>query len=135
MAYTDVRDFRGAQPFEQQPFPQVTVQISPRRQTIVAGREQFSHANDIDQNIVEITDSLTLVRGTHTLRSGRTTSSSISGSVHPRQLRNYRFSSLTIFQAGSGQQYDYSFSASSDPLQAPSSGSHKSASMPATRGA
>jgi hypothetical protein len=44
VAYTRVRDRRGAQPFEQNPFPAVTVQLSGST-TIVSGREAFSTAN------------------------------------------------------------------------------------------
>src|SRR5262249_31524284 len=41
VAYTHVDDKRGGQPFEQKPFPQVTVVLQGST-TIVAGREQFS---------------------------------------------------------------------------------------------
>jgi hypothetical protein len=122
VAFTDVADFRGAQPFEQRPFPQITVVLTGT-DTIVAGREQFSHQNEIDQRIVEVTDSFTRIKGNHTFTVG-----THDEFFHFRDLfirdnfGTYRFSNIANFQAGLAQQYDYSFSASSDPLQAPEFG-------------
>jgi len=118
VAYTRVRDRRGAQPFEQNPFPQVTVQLSGST-TIVSGREAFSTANELDQDIVELTDSYTMVKGNHTYTVG-----THNEFFHFRNLfirdnfGTYRFSSLDNFEAGLAQQFDYSYSATSDPKQA-----------------
>ena len=55
------------------------------------GTEQFSHANELDQDIVELTNDLTMVRGAHTftLRHAQRVLQ-VPESVHPRQLRHLR---------------------------------------------
>ncbi len=119
VAYTSVEAPRAGQPFEQKPFPQVTVVLTGST-TIVAGRESASMANEIDQHIIELTDSYTKVSGNHTLTFGTHDEFfKFRDLFITNNFGTYRFSSLANFQAGLAQQYDYSFSASSDPLQAP----------------
>jgi hypothetical protein len=116
-AYTRVHDFRAPVPgFDL--FPQVTVTIAPGI-SVVAGTERSSARNAISQDIIEFNDAYTLALGSHTVTLG----------THNEflNLRNlfirdnfgaYGFSSLDTFEAGFAQQFDRSFSATADPLQA-----------------
>ncbi|MGB2714927.1 MAG: carboxypeptidase-like regulatory domain-containing protein, partial [Vicinamibacterales bacterium] len=63
-----VRDRRAGQPFEARPFPMVTVNLSSG--SIRAGRENFSTANELDQDIYEITNDLTWLSGKHAITIG-----------------------------------------------------------------
>jgi hypothetical protein len=118
VALTRVRDRRGAQPFESRPFPQVTVDIAGSSVQAVAGREQFSMANELDQDIVEVTDSYTKVQGVHTFTFGTHNEFFKFRNLFIRDnFGTYRFSNLDNFEAGLAQQFDHSFSATSDPKQ------------------
>jgi hypothetical protein len=119
VALTRVRDRRGAQPFETRPFPQVTVDVAGSSVQVVAGREQFSMANELDQDIVEVTDSYTRVQGAHAFTVGTHNEFFKFRNLFIRDnFGTYRFSNLDNFEAGIAQQFDYSFSATSDPKQA-----------------
>ncbi len=118
VALTRIRDRRGAQDFESKPFPAVTV-VLVGSTTITAGRENFSTANELDQNILEITNDFTMVRGAHTITVGTHNEFFGFRNLFIRDnFGNYRFSTLDLFEQGLAQQYDYSFSATSDPKQA-----------------
>ncbi len=118
VAYTTVRDRREPQPFETKAFPQVTVTLATGV-TIQSGREQFSAANELDQDILEITDSYTVVKGGHTLTLGTSNQFFDFRNLFIRDnFGSYNFSSLANFAAGQAQQFDYSFSATSNPKQA-----------------
>ena len=118
VAYTRIRDRRGGQEFETQRFPTVEVVLSGSL-TITSGREPNSTANELDQNILEITDDLTMVRGDHTFTLGTHNEFFAFRNLFIRDnFGRYRFSSLDLFEQGLAQQYDYSFSATSDPKQA-----------------
>lgn len=119
IALTRVRDRRGGQPFEQRPFPLVTVDVAGSSVQIVAGRENFSTANELDQDIIELTDSYTLVRGKHTFTLGTHNEFFKFRNLFIRDnFGSYRFANLDNFEAGIAQQFDYSFSATSDSKQA-----------------
>src|SRR6185295_4248080 len=62
LTFQRIREFRG----HLTTFPQVTVRL-PDGANLVAGTEQFSAANALDQDILELTDDLTFTRGRHTL--------------------------------------------------------------------
>ena len=117
VAYTTIRDRRGAQEFETRRFPTVQV-VLVGSTTISSGREPNSTANELDQNILEITDDLTMVRGDHTFTVGTHNEFFGFRNLFIRDnFGRYRFSSLDLFEQGLAQQYDYSFSATSDPKQ------------------
>jgi hypothetical protein len=117
IAYTRIRDRRGGQEFETRRFPTVEVVLSGSL-TITSGRETFSTANELDQNILEITDDLTMVRGNHTFTVGTHNEFFGFRNLFIRDnFGRYRFNSLDLFEQGLAQQYDYSFSATSDPKQ------------------
>jgi len=116
LTYTRVRDHRES-PIGNPPFPQVTVTLAPGV-TVVSGTEQFSARNAIDQDIIELNDAFTLLRGQHTLTLGTHNEFLDLGNLFIRDnFGTYNFSSLDNFESGFAQQYDRSFSATSDPLQ------------------
>lgn len=118
VSYTRVRDIRGGQPFETKPFPLVSVDLAPGI-TIQSGRENFSTANELDQDVLEVTDSLTLVTGRHTLTIGSSNQFFKFRNLFIRDnFGSYVFSSLANFEAGLAQSFNYSFSATSNPQQA-----------------
>lgn len=113
VTYQRVRDKRNG-PTE---FPQVLVDVSGGGQ-LRAGRENFSTANELDQDIIEVTDDFTLTRGNHTITIGTHNEFFKFRNLFIRDnFGSYRFSSLDNFERGLAQQYDYSFSATSDPKQ------------------
>ena len=71
------------------PFPQVTVAARPAARRSSPAREQFSTANELDQDIIELTDDYTMVKGKHTYH-GRHAQRvlQVQEPVHPRQLRD-----------------------------------------------
>ena len=116
ITYTRGRDHRES-PLGNPPFPQVTVQLAPGT-TVVSGTEQFSARNAIDQDIMELNDAYTLLKGTHTLTVGTHNEFLNLKNLFIRDnFGTYFFSNLDTFEAGKAQQYDHSFSATSDPLQ------------------
>lgn len=98
-------------------FPQVIVDLADGSQ-IRAGRENFRHANELDQDIFELTNDFTFHRGNHTFTVGTHNEFFKFRNLFIRDtLGNYRFSSLDNFEAGLAQQYDRSFSLTGNPLQ------------------
>lgn len=109
VVYTTVRDHREPQPFEQKPFPQVNVTLASGV-SIQSGREQFSGANQLDQDILEVTDSLTLLKGQHTFTVGSSNQFFKFRNLFIRDFfGTYSFSSLANFAAGKAQSYDLSY--------------------------
>jgi hypothetical protein len=121
VAYQSIRDFRDGKTA----FPQVTIDLTPgtcgsATCQIRMGREQFSTANRIDQYILELTDNYTMHKGRHMITIGTHNEFFHFNDLFIRDnFGTYRFTSLDTFAAGFAQQYDYSFSATSDPLQTP----------------
>ena len=118
VAYTQIRDRRAGQPFEGTPFPRTTVRLASGIQ-ITVGRENFSTANELDQDIVELHDDFTMIRGTHTITIGTHNEFFSFRNLFIRDnFGTYTFNTLDLFESGFAQQYDYSFSATSNPKQA-----------------
>jgi hypothetical protein len=116
LTYTRVRDHRES-PIGNAPFPQITVTLAPGV-TVVSGTEQFSGRNGIDQDIVELNDAYTILKGKHTFTIGTHNEFLNLSDLFIRDFYGtYNFSSLENFEAGVAQQYDHSFSATSDPNQ------------------
>ncbi len=114
--YTRVRDHRE-NPIGASPFPQVTVDLAAGV-TVKSGTEQFSARNAIDQDIMELNDAYTMLKGTHTLTIGTHNEFLNLKNLFIRDnFGTYRFTSLDNLEAGLAQQYDHSFSATSDPEQ------------------
>ena len=96
-------------------FPQVTVRL-PGGQNFESGTENFSAANELDQDVWEITDDLTLVRGKHTIIIGTHNEFFKFRNLFIRDnFGSYTFDGLDNLEAGIAQQYDYSFSLTGDP--------------------
>ena len=115
--YQRVRDRRGGQPNEDRPFPFVQVNLSSG--TIRAGRENFSTANELDQDVLEFTNDLTWLRGNHTLTFGTHNEFFQFRNLFIRDaFGNYTFDNLDFFEQGLAQSYSYSFSLTGDPQQA-----------------
>jgi hypothetical protein len=98
-------------------FPFVRVFL-PDNTSMRAGTENFNNTNALDQDIVEITDDFTLLWNRHTFTFGTHNEFFKFDNLFIRDhLGNYQFSSLDLFEQGLAQSYDYSFSATSDPLE------------------
>ena len=114
--YQRVRDMRAGQPTEARPFPMVTVSLSAG--TIRAGRENFSTANELDQDVYEFTNDFTWLRGTHALTFGSHNEFFKFRNLFIRDnFGSYTFDNLDLFDQGLAQSYDYSFSLTGDPQQ------------------
>jgi hypothetical protein len=114
--YQRVRDRRAGQPDEDRPFPFVQVTLSSGR--VRAGRENFSTANELDQDVYELTDDFTMLRGNHTFTVGTHNEFFKFRNLFIRDnFGNYQFNSLDLFEQGLAQSFDYSFSLTGDPLQ------------------
>lgn len=100
-----------------QPFPYVLVRL-PGGDRMVAGTERFSTANSLDQDILEITNDLTVLRGKHTLTFGTHNEIFSFDNLFIREnFGSYQFNSLDDLEAGIAAQFDHSFSLTSDPQQ------------------
>jgi hypothetical protein len=114
--YQRIRDRRGANPTEQRPFPFVTVDLSAGQ--IRAGRENFSTANELDQDVYELTDDFTMLKGKHTFTFGTHNEFFKFRNLFIRDsFGSYRFANLDLFEQGLAGSYDYSFSLTGDPQQ------------------
>ena len=100
------------------PFPAVRVDLSGGM-NVRAGRENFSTQNELDQDVYELTDDFTWLKGKHTFTLGTHNEFFKFRNLFIRDnFGNYRFASLDLFEQGIAQGYDYSFSVTSDPQQA-----------------
>jgi len=119
VTYQRQRDRRGGQPFEERPFPMVEVRVPDGASNFLrAGRENFSSANELDVDILEVTDDYTRVWGTHTVTMGTHNEFYEFRNLFIRDaFGNYRFTSLDLFEQGFAASYDYSFSLTGNPRQ------------------
>lgn len=114
LAYTTVRDRRNGV----SNFPATRVDLDATT-SVVFGRETFSTANELDQDVLELTNDFTLPRGKHLITIGTHNEFFKFRNLFIRDnFGSYRFSSIANFEAGLAQQFDHSFSATSDPKQA-----------------
>lgn len=117
LTFQRIQDRRGGQPDEARPFPFVQVNLSSG--SIRAGRENFSTANELDQDVFEFTNDLTWLRGNHTLTLGTHNEFFKFRNLFIRDaFGNYGFDNLDFFEQGLAQSYSYSFSLTNDPKQA-----------------
>jgi hypothetical protein len=117
LTFQRIKDRRGGQPTEDRPFPFVSVNLSSG--SIRAGRENFSTANELDQDVFELTDDFTWLRGQHTLTLGTHNEFFKFRNLFIRDaFGNYFFQDLDLFEQGLAQQFSYSFSLTGDPQQA-----------------
>ncbi|MGZ5432216.1 MAG: TonB-dependent receptor [Thermoanaerobaculia bacterium] len=82
----------------------------PRSADIVAGAEQFSTANSLDQDILEITDDFTFIRGGHTITVGTHNEIFEFNNVFmPSAFGHYYFPTMADFLALNPSQYFYTY--------------------------
>lgn len=112
---SSIRD-RRAGDFE--PFPEVTV-TAVGSYSFKAGTEQYSTKNELDQDIIEITDNLTLFTGSHAFTLGTHNEFfKFRNLFIPAAFGAYSFNSLDDFAAGRPSYYKYTYSNTGDPSQA-----------------
>jgi hypothetical protein len=106
--YTTIRDTRNG-PTE---FPNVKVYVDEKYgPAFVAGTETYSHKNALDQDILEITDSLTIYSGKHTFVLGTHNEFfSFSNLFIRANFGAYEFIGLDNFEAGKPSKYIHDFS-------------------------
>ncbi len=98
-------------------FPTVEVLLSGGR-SLQAGRERFSTANELYQDILEINDDVTFVRGKHLFTIGTHNELFKFKNLFIRDnFGFYRFRSLDDFERGWADRYEHSFSLTSNPRQ------------------
>jgi hypothetical protein len=109
--YTTIRDLRGLP--GSQLFPQVKVTLG--NYAFTAGTEQYSPANSLNQDIIEITDNLTWYTGKHTFTIGTHNELFDFANLYIRNWYGYwEFASLDKFEQGIASRYYHDFYAS-DP--------------------
>ena len=120
VTYQRQRDLRAGQPETAAPFPMVDVRVPAGGSNFLrAGRENFSSANELDVDVLEITDDYTRVWGDHTVVLGSHNEFFKFRNLFIRDaFGNYTFTSLDLFEQGLAASYDHSFSVTSDPRQA-----------------
>lgn len=116
VTYQRVRDHRET-PTK---FPSLTIRAGAGGGSrILTGPDNFSGANRLDQDIIEVTDDLSMVRGKHTFTFGTHNEFFKFENLFIRDIYgNYEFSSVDTLAAGLAQGFDHSFSVTSNPLQA-----------------
>ena len=98
-------------------FPSVEVGgTGPRRGELLAGTEQFSGLNKIEQEVLEIHDDLTYLLGDHTITIGTHNEFfDITNFFLASFYGYYYFPTLDALEAGVASEFQISFSAGDDP--------------------
>jgi Carboxypeptidase regulatory-like domain len=119
--YQRERNVRGNnQAFKR--FPSVRVDFADGT-NMQFGTEFSSQANKLNQDVVEITDDYTFLKGRHTFTVGSHNEFYKFWNLFIQGFNgDYRFSSIANFQAGIAQSYTHNFSNTSDPQEAASFG-------------
>jgi hypothetical protein len=117
LTYQRERNIRGGQPGDAL-FPEVRVTL-PDTNDVYLGTEYSSHANKLNQDIVQLSDDVTFVKGTHTLTFGTQNEFYKFYNLFIQYLYGgYRFSTIANFNSGIAQSYNHNYSNTSDPNQA-----------------
>jgi hypothetical protein len=104
--YTTIRDNRVT---GDTLFPQVNVTVGGSYK-LTAGTEQYSGANGLDQDIIELTDNLTWYKGKHTFTIGTHNEFFNFANLYIRNYYGYwEFSSLDNFEKGISSRYYHDF--------------------------
>ncbi len=86
------------------PVPQISALVGGF--TIVSGAERFSHGNELDQDIVEITDNLVIPMGAHRITVGGSYSTYKARNLFAQSIFGvWAFNSEANFTAGTANQY------------------------------
>lgn len=120
VGFTAVRDNRD--PLGQ-PFPAVNIRLDGGR-SINLGSEPFSVANQLDQDVLTLTNNFTMFRGKHTITFGTHNEFYSTYNLFIRQNYGaYQYNSLEDFETVGTpgevipRQFDYSYSRTENPLQ------------------
>ena len=104
--YTTIRDLRE---IPSTLFPQVNVLVAGGYR-LTAGSEQYSGANGLNQDILEVTDNLSWSLGAHMLTIGTHNEFFKFGNLYIRNLYGYwEFASLDSFESGIASRYYHDF--------------------------
>ncbi len=110
--YTTIRDKRA--PIGD-PFP--AIEVRGGYFSFTAGSEAYSHRNQLDQDLFELTNDLTIYSGNHTIALGTHNEFFKFYNVFvKRNFGHYYFQSLDDLEAGKAYRYRHVFSNTSDPL-------------------
>jgi len=113
LSYQTIRDDRaGAKPF---PYVRIDDVGVPQNVDVELGTERFSTANALDQDILEINNDFTILKGNHTLTFGTHNELFSFDNLFIREnFGSYRFrGGLEQYLTGIADEYNFSFS--SDP--------------------
>ncbi|RLC75132.1 MAG: TonB-dependent receptor, partial [Chloroflexi bacterium] len=114
IGFTTIRDRRAGL---QDPLPEV--QVDEGSLTLHIGPDRFSSANELDQDIFEITDNFTYITGDHALTFGTHNEFFSFRNLFIRSFFGYyEFDSIDDLEAGSPSFFQRVFSRTSDPNQA-----------------
>src|SRR4051794_17061246 len=103
-------------------FPSVRVDFTDGT-NVQFGTEFSSQANQLNQDVVEVTDDFTFLKGKHTFTVGSHNEFYQFWNLFIQAYNgDYRFSSIANFQSGIAQSYTHNFSNTSDPQEAASFG-------------
>ncbi len=110
LGYTAIRDNRVV-PSPVSPMITVRDASIPNNGSFVAGTEEFSGANGLNQDIWELTDNLSWVNGAHLFTFGTHEELFGFNNLFIRDYYGwYQFNSLSDLQAGKPNEYRYSYS-------------------------
>ena len=105
--YTTIRDSRET---GSTLFPQVNVQVR-NGYRLAAGTEQYSGANGLNQDIIELTDNLTWYKGKHTFTIGTHNEFFNFENLYIGNYYGYwEFNSLDDFEIGKASAYSFAYS-------------------------
>jgi len=105
LGLTFVRDSRDIG----QPFPRFRIDVGGPN-NIQAGSENFSGRNALDQDVLELTNDFSFVRGSHNFTIGTSNEFFRFSNLFVRNpFGNWRFSSMEDFRNRSASVYEYSF--------------------------
>lgn len=107
VSYTTIRDRRASPGL----FPGIEIGgTGPRNADIIAGAEQFSSANSLDQDILSVTDDFTFVKGAHTFTVGTHNEFFEFANVFmPSALGHYYFPTVQDFLDKNPSRYFYTY--------------------------
>ena len=110
--FTTVRDERASLAA----FPAVEIGGAVRNAQVILGSEQFSQANALDQDILEIADDVTWIRGSHTLTFGTQNQIFDFANLFLAPAYGfYFFPTVEAFEAGAPTHYEVTFATGDDP--------------------
>jgi hypothetical protein len=110
LGYTTVRDKRI---IADNPFPSIKIYDV---KTLIAGSEEFSIANKLDQDILELTDNFSYYMGDHVFTVGTHNEYFNFKNLYiQNKYGYYEFNSLSDFEKGKFSRYQYSYSLTGDP--------------------